>query len=159
MSIRPTTSGVNTPPQGGGGSRGAPLSVGNVFQSLDGQLGSRLGGYQYRPFTLTGPLAGYLGKPVGAPDPLLWPALRKLSAPMTTGAPAVRTPASTPTSTPAPKHEPATYTVKSGDYLYKIAADVLGDANRWKEIASLNNISAPYTIYSGQVLKLPAKTE
>ena len=49
-----------------------------------------------------------------------------------------------------------TYTVKAGDSLSKIARDELGDMNRWKEIASLNGISSPYTIYPNQKLKLPA---
>ena len=49
-----------------------------------------------------------------------------------------------------------TYTVKAGDSLSKIARDELGDMNRWKEIASLNGISSPYTIYPKQKLKLPA---
>ncbi|WP_206458709.1 LysM peptidoglycan-binding domain-containing protein [Anaerovorax sp. IOR16] len=48
-----------------------------------------------------------------------------------------------------------TYTVKSGDCLYNIAKSQLGNANRWKEIASLNGIKSPYYIYSNQVLKLP----
>ena len=49
-----------------------------------------------------------------------------------------------------------TYTVKAGDSLSKIARDELGDMSRWKEIASLNGISSPYTIYPNQKLKLPA---
>lgn len=49
----------------------------------------------------------------------------------------------------------ATYTVVKGDCLWKIAKIRLGNANRWPEIASLNNISSPYTIYVGQVLTLP----
>ncbi len=47
-----------------------------------------------------------------------------------------------------------TYTVKNGDYLFKIAKMERGDANKWKEIATLNGIKSPYTIYPGQVLKL-----
>lgn len=50
--------------------------------------------------------------------------------------------------------QPKTYTVKSGDYLFKIAKMERGDANKWKEIAALNGIKSPYTIYPGQVLKL-----
>lgn len=49
-----------------------------------------------------------------------------------------------------------TYTVKAGDSLSKIAKKELGNMNRWKEIASLNGISSPYTIYPNQKLKLPA---
>ena len=47
-----------------------------------------------------------------------------------------------------------TYTVKSGDSLWAIAAKQLGDGARYKEIKSLNGLSGD-TIYAGQVLKLP----
>lgn len=46
----------------------------------------------------------------------------------------------------------STYTVKSGDCLSAIGAALGVD---WREIASLNGLSAPYTIYTGQVLKIP----
>lgn len=49
-----------------------------------------------------------------------------------------------------------TYTVQEGDSLSKIARDVMGDMNRWPEIADANGISDPYVIYPGQVLTLPA---
>jgi hypothetical protein len=48
------------------------------------------------------------------------------------------------------------YTVRAGDTLSKIARDVLGNMNRWPEIAKLNNITVPYVIEIGQVLQLPA---
>ena len=44
-----------------------------------------------------------------------------------------------------------TYTVKSGDTLSGIGAKL---GVNWKDIASKNNISSPYTIYPGQVLKI-----
>ena len=44
-----------------------------------------------------------------------------------------------------------TYTVKSGDTLSEIGQKLGVD---WKEIASLNGIKSPYTIYPGQVLKI-----
>lgn len=47
-----------------------------------------------------------------------------------------------------------TYTVKSGDSLWAIAAKQLGDGSRYKEIKSLNGLSGD-TIHPGQVLKLP----
>jgi len=47
------------------------------------------------------------------------------------------------------------YRVKSGESLSIIARDLLGDINRWPEIAYLNGISHPYFIYPGQVLELP----
>lgn len=48
-----------------------------------------------------------------------------------------------------------TYTVVNGDTLWHISKKFLGDGNRYKEIAKLNNISNPNLIYVGQVLKLP----
>ncbi len=36
-----------------------------------------------------------------------------------------------------------------------IARAVLGDLQRWPEIASLNGLREPYTIFPGQVLSMP----
>lgn len=47
-----------------------------------------------------------------------------------------------------------TYSVKKGDSLSKIAKNKLGNANRYPEIMSLNNLTKT-TIYVGQVLKIP----
>ena len=47
------------------------------------------------------------------------------------------------------------YTVKAGDSLSIIARDVLGNMGLWPEIARLNNIEAPYTIFPGQTITLP----
>lgn len=47
----------------------------------------------------------------------------------------------------------STYTVKSGDTLSEIGQSLGVD---WKEIASLNGIGSPYTIYVGQTLKVPS---
>lgn len=49
-----------------------------------------------------------------------------------------------------------TYTVVKGDTLQHIAARKLGNANRWKEIASLNKIKDPVHLHTGTKLKLPA---
>ncbi len=56
---------------------------------------------------------------------------------------------------PVTKAVPRTYTVKSGDSLWKIAKLQLGNGNRYQEIAELNNINNPNLIYTGQILKLP----
>lgn len=50
------------------------------------------------------------------------------------------------------------YVVQPGDSLTKIARDELGDIARWEEIARLNDIEEPYTIYEGEVLTLPGGT-
>jgi LysM repeat protein/GH25 family lysozyme M1 (1,4-beta-N-acetylmuramidase) len=47
---------------------------------------------------------------------------------------------------------PNTYTVVSGDYLVRIGEKT---GRNWQSIASLNGIKPPYTIYPGQVLRLP----
>lgn len=50
----------------------------------------------------------------------------------------------------------STYTVQSGDTLSKIAEKLLGDPNRWREIAALNSIADPRSLRAGQVLQVPA---
>ena len=52
---------------------------------------------------------------------------------------------------------PATYVVKSGDSLSKIAKKTLGSPNKWKALweANKDQIKDPDKIYPGQVLKLP----
>lgn len=52
------------------------------------------------------------------------------------------------------RETPKYYTVKSGDTLWKISKDFLGDGSRYGEIASLNGISNPDLIYPGQQLKI-----
>lgn len=47
-----------------------------------------------------------------------------------------------------------TYTVKSGDSLWKIAQTNLGDGNKWTEIAKNNDLKNPSIIRVGQELKL-----
>jgi LysM repeat protein len=49
-----------------------------------------------------------------------------------------------------------TYVVRAGDTLWKIASRELGDGNRWREIARLNNIVDPDALSVGQRLRLPA---
>jgi nucleoid-associated protein YgaU len=52
-----------------------------------------------------------------------------------------------------------TYRVQSGDSFYAIARDVLGDADRWKELLELNSSLVdgdPVKLRPGQVLRLPA---
>lgn len=51
---------------------------------------------------------------------------------------------------------PETYTVKSGDTLWKIAREMLGDGKRYTEIMKLNNL-ATGDLRVGQTLNLPSK--
>jgi nucleoid-associated protein YgaU len=54
----------------------------------------------------------------------------------------------------------ASYTVKAGDTLSKIAKEVLGDANAYSAIfdANRDQLSDPDKIRPGQVLKIPARS-
>ena len=89
-----------------------------------------------------------------APQTMAW-------LPLDTEAPAQDTnPGSTtPAAAATPAPEAGTYTVKSGDCLWNIAARELGSGNRWGEIYALNKavIKNPNRIYTGQVLTMPAK--
>ncbi len=83
-----------------------------------------------------------------APQTLAW-------LPLNTEAPSKNT-NTDPVVTPAPA---GTYTVKSGDCLWNIAARELGSGKRWSEIYELNKavLKNPNRIYTGQVLTLPVK--
>ncbi len=52
--------------------------------------------------------------------------------------------------------EPTLYTVKPGESLSIIARDQLEDLGRWKELAALNSLMAPYIVQPGQQLLMPA---
>lgn len=56
------------------------------------------------------------------------------------------------------KVTPKTYTVVSGDSLWKIAKKVLGDGSRWTEIQTLNSLTAAQVknLKVGQKLKIPS---
>jgi uncharacterized protein YvpB len=53
-----------------------------------------------------------------------------------------------------PRSPEKSYTVHSGDYLIALAKQF---DTPWQELARLNNISYPYTVFAGQVLKLPSR--
>ena len=50
------------------------------------------------------------------------------------------------------------YIVRHGDALRSISKKVLGSPSRWLELAQLNAVAAPYTIFTGQLLKVPSIT-
>ena len=51
------------------------------------------------------------------------------------------------------------YKVREGDYLQKIAAEQLGDPERWPEIAYINSLEQPYLIRTNDILLLPNDNE
>ncbi len=55
----------------------------------------------------------------------------------------------------------ATYIVKQGDTLEKIAAQVYGDGSKWRRIyqANRDRLSSPNKIYPGQKLMVPAAAQ
>ena len=57
-------------------------------------------------------------------------------------------------ATPAPSANPSVVTVERGDTLWGIASDYLGSGSKYKQLASINNISNPNLIYVGQKIKL-----
>ncbi len=54
---------------------------------------------------------------------------------------------------PSEKETVKSYTVVKNDTLWGICKNILGDSNRYLEIAKLNGISNPNLIYVGQVIK------
>jgi hypothetical protein len=54
-----------------------------------------------------------------------------------------------------PVNPTAPYVVKAGDTLSSIAASILGDYNKWRDIAKLNDIRDPKSIRVGQKLRMP----
>ncbi len=50
---------------------------------------------------------------------------------------------------------PSTYTVRKGDYLWKLAIDFYGDGYAWVPIARANHLTNPNLIFSGNKLTLP----
>ncbi len=47
------------------------------------------------------------------------------------------------------------YTVKPGDFLWKIALEVYGDGNAWEKLADFNHIGFPYEVEAGTILNIP----
>lgn len=53
-----------------------------------------------------------------------------------------------------PDQNAETYTVQPGDYLMQLARNF---GTSWKELADMNSIGYPFTIFAGQLLRLPAR--
>jgi len=64
-----------------------------------------------------------------------------------------------PGAKPPPEGRQNIYVVEKNDTLYSIAAKVLGNGNRWRELLELNKdkLSRPEELKIGMELKLPAK--
>lgn len=69
----------------------------------------------------------------------------------------IPTPSDKAKSTPPPKAIPMSHVVAPGETLSAIAAKHLGDAARWKEIASANHIADPRALKVGTTLTIPVK--
>ncbi len=82
----------------------------------------------------------------------------KLPSDAKSEASAPKSKSSTPAKSPAKasKQSGATYVVKGGDSLTRIAQRMLGDGNRWKEIVAMNPGVDPDRLAVGTALKLPA---
>lgn len=76
-----------------------------------------------------------------------------------TPAKATRTASKKSTKKKATESKTRTYTVKSGDCLWRIAQNLLGKGSRYMEIYNLNKdkIKNPNLIYPGQKLRIPNK--
>ena len=64
----------------------------------------------------------------------------------------------TPQAGTTPQGLPTTYTVTSGDSLWKIAEKYYGSGYNWVDIAKENNLKNPSALAAGQELSIPATT-
>jgi len=84
------------------------------------------------------------------------PAPAEAPQPAPVETPVTPAPAETPVA-PAPAAEGTTYVVAAGDCLWNLAYKFYGTGSAFGRIAQANGIAAPYVIYVGQVLTIPAK--
>ncbi len=97
-------------------------------------------------------------KNIGLSDAELAALKANLSAAAPAPAPVVAEEAAPAEETaPAVAEEAASYVVVAGDCLWNIARKLCGAGSAFGKIAELNGIPAPYVIYVGQKLLIPAK--
>jgi 5'-nucleotidase/UDP-sugar diphosphatase len=121
---------------------------GTVTAAAYGEPGARIGIATAAPET---PAPEPEPEPAPAPEPEPEPAPEPEPEP----APA---PQPEPEPAPAPANPGNTYTVKSGDCLWRIAQNVYGNGARWRVIFDANKaiLSNPDSLQIGQVLTIPA---
>ena len=90
-----------------------------------------------------------------AADGPAWSSRTETDAPPPAAEPEVVEVAPVNAEQPAPPPAPRTHTVVSGDTLFNIAKQYLGDGNRYMELARANNIPNPDHIEVGQVITIP----
>ena len=106
----------------------------------------------FMAFAFRGLLFTMFVKPLGVVNPAPSNNEQSTTPPATTDATNTSASTTTPTNTTTTQTSSGTYTVKNGDTLSSIAADLKID---WHEIATLNNLQSPYSLSNGQVIKLP----
>lgn len=105
---------------------------------------------EYTPELVSTTLTESTPAPVSTPQMGITPAVVSPTEPA-----ASTKPISTPESKNASNPDYELYTVVKGDWLKKISRKLYGNSVYYKEIAELNNITYPYTIEPGQILKVP----
>jgi LysM repeat protein len=104
-----------------------------------------------------GPIQVYIKKVDGTFKYLSDLAIDKLESAWTLVAPKERVPLKThlhESKAPAAARAPGTHKVESGETVSRIARD---HGTTYQELCKLNGIEKPYTIYPGQILKVPPK--
>lgn len=123
---------------------------GTVTAAAYGEPGTRIGIATAAPET---PAPEPEPEPAPAPEPEPEPAPEPEPEPAPAPAPQPE-----PEPAPAPVNPGNTYTVKSGDCLWRIAQNIYGNGARWRVIFDANKaiLSNPDSLQIGQVLTIPA---
>lgn len=80
-------------------------------------------------------------------------------APPAVARPALATPVVSGSPSPSPLAEARTYTIRSGDTLSSIAAQVYGDASAWRSIyeANRDRLTSPEALQVGATIRIPVR--